>query len=110
MQVSPHDPAVINTAVGALVAIGGIAGFAKSRSAPSLIAGVSFGAIYAYSGYLIAHGNPVLGHQIAAGASLLLAGTMGTRALRTGKFMPAGLVAGIAVAALAYNLPRAQLW
>ena len=34
-------------------------------------------------------------HPIFAATSLLLSGVMGTRFMRTGKFMPAGLVAGL---------------
>ncbi len=60
-------------------------GYAKKRSVPSLAAGVFFGAAYLTCAYLIANGEPQLGHDAAAAASALLVGAMGARVVKTRK-------------------------
>ncbi|KAH9421111.1 Transmembrane protein 14C [Dermatophagoides pteronyssinus] len=62
-----------------IVAIGGIIGYAKAGSLPSLMAGLGFGVVLKHYHLLLA-------------TSLALAGLMGYRFYKTGKFMPAGLV------------------
>ncbi|CCO29880.1 hypothetical protein BN14_03901 [Rhizoctonia solani AG-1 IB] len=54
-----------------LCSIGGITGFAKTRSVPSLVAGVGVGAMYGYSGYLIRNGGNY-GYETALAASVIL--------------------------------------
>lgn len=41
-------------------------GYVKKRSVPSLLAGVAFGALYGYSGFLISENNEA-GHDLATG-------------------------------------------
>lgn len=48
-------------------------GFLKKKSMPSLIAGITFGATYAYAGYLLKQ-NADWGLEIAGGASALMMG------------------------------------
>ncbi|KNC75474.1 hypothetical protein SARC_12002 [Sphaeroforma arctica JP610] len=64
--------------------------------------GMTFGGLYAYSSYLISS-NEEIGHDLAAAASAALTLSMGRRAVRSGKFMPAGLVTGLALVAGGYN-------
>ncbi|GAA95023.1 uncharacterized protein L969DRAFT_18947 [Mixia osmundae IAM 14324] len=51
--------------------LGGAAGFARTRSRPSLIAGLVVGSAYALAGYRLQTGADY-GHEIAAGASAVL--------------------------------------
>lgn len=44
-------------------------GYIKKRSVPSLAAGIAFGGLYAYSGYLITQ-NSDAGHDLATGMSV----------------------------------------
>eukprot|EP01134_Creolimax_fragrantissima_P004101 CFRG4101T1 len=85
-----------------LMAGGGLVGFLKKRSVPSLIAGFTFAGLYGYSSYLIST-NEEIGHDLAAAASTILTLSMSRRALKSGKFMPAGMVATLGLAAGAYN-------
>eukprot|EP01103_Thecamoeba_quadrilineata_P006220 TRINITY_DN1594_c0_g1_i3.p1 TRINITY_DN1594_c0_g1~~TRINITY_DN1594_c0_g1_i3.p1 ORF type:complete len:108 (-),score=4.29 TRINITY_DN1594_c0_g1_i3:278-601(-) len=90
--------------MAALTATGGVMGYLKARSFPSLMAGLTFSALFAGSGYLIAHSaTPERGHGIAAGSSLVLAGVMVSRTIRTGKTLPAGAIAGVSILSAAYQ-------
>ncbi|KAI8983817.1 transmembrane proteins 14C-domain-containing protein [Pilobolus umbonatus] len=73
-----------------LCAIGGVAGFARTRSLPSLVAGLGVGALYGTAGYLIKR-NEDYGHETAVVASTLLAGSMIPRAIKTKKPVPIAL-------------------
>ena len=66
---------------------GGLMGFARQGSMPSLVAGVSLGLMYGTSGYLIAN-NKEGGVELATATSVLLCGAMIPKALRTRKRMP----------------------
>ncbi|KDQ18993.1 hypothetical protein BOTBODRAFT_184794 [Botryobasidium botryosum FD-172 SS1] len=56
----------------ALCFVGGITGFARTRSVPSLVAGVSVGSLYAWSGFAIQRGDLNAGFKGALAASALL--------------------------------------
>ncbi|KAL0934668.1 uncharacterized protein CTRU02_211467 [Colletotrichum truncatum] len=70
-----------------LLAVGGTAGFLKTQSKPSLIAGLGLGAAYAYSGYLLKE-NKDYGAELALGNSIVLLGAGASRAIRTGGRAP----------------------
>ncbi|XP_054711816.1 transmembrane protein 14C-like [Uloborus diversus] len=82
---------VISACYALSVAAGGIVGYVKAGSVPSLCAGVAFGSILAYGAYQtsIDENNFLL--------SLVASTTLGTimviRFYNSGKFMPAGLIA-----------------
>jgi len=98
------------TALAALCGVGGVIGFAKKRSVPSLVAGVAFAAAYGFSAHLINGGEGETGHAAAAGASALLAAAMGARLVSTGKAMPAGALAALGAGGLAYNFAKYREW
>ncbi|XP_001658052.2 transmembrane protein 14 homolog [Aedes aegypti] len=89
-------------AYAATVAAGGILGYVKAGSVPSLAAGVTFGAILGYGAFLTSQdpSRPLL----QVGTSLVLAGMMGARWARSGKFMPPGIVCVLSCAVLARGL------
>ena len=90
--------------------IGGLAGFAKGKSVPSLVAGVSLGGLYGAAGALINRGDCKEGHTLAAATSVLVLGVMGPRFARSRKVMPAGILTASASVSLAYDAYKAQQW
>lgn len=62
-----------------LCAVGGSIGFARTRSVPSLVAGLTVGALYAYGGYRIQEGQDY-GYEICTAASVVLLGSSLPRA------------------------------
>ena len=89
--------------MGALMAGGGLAGYVKAKSVPSLAGGVGSAALFIAAGMLIHRGDDLQGHQLALGTSALLATGMGFRAVSSGKFMPAGMIAALGAASAAYR-------
>ncbi|XP_076181506.1 transmembrane protein 14C [Ptiloglossa arizonensis] len=71
----------------ATIAAGGIFGYVKSNSIPSLAAGLLYGTILGYGAYQ----TSVDPNNVAVflGASTTLSGMMGYRFYKTGKVMPA---------------------
>jgi uncharacterized membrane protein (UPF0136 family) len=106
----PTGSAHSNITMAALVAAGGVAGYAKARSLPSLIAGLGFGAMYGGCAYLISNGQERLGHDLSTGLSVILATVMARRFLATRKVMPAGIAAGAAIVNGAYNASKSIEW
>ncbi|ALC42116.1 CG5532 [Drosophila busckii] len=86
----------------ATVGAGGIMGYAKAGSVPSLGAGLAFGALLAYGAHLNSQDPPR--PMLQLGTSLFLAGLMGARWNRSGKMMPAGMVCMLSIGALVKNL------
>ncbi|KAG7664297.1 uncharacterized protein J8A68_002155 [[Candida] subhashii] len=63
-----------------LCAVGGIMGYTKKGSFPSLVAGLTFSAIYGTAGYLLRQ-NADYGLELALGASTVLFATGLARAI-----------------------------
>ncbi|KAK4828460.1 hypothetical protein QYF61_026685, partial [Mycteria americana] len=79
----------------ALVASGGLIGYAKAGSVPSLAAGLFFGSLAGLGAYQLSQNpNNVWISLITAGT---LTAVMGTRFYNSGKFMPAGLISGVSL-------------
>ncbi|ESX00984.1 putative membrane protein [Ogataea parapolymorpha DL-1] len=77
--------------LGGLCLIGGAMGFARKRSMPSLIAGVSMSALYFTAGYLLKN-NMEWGIHTALATSAVLCGAGISRSLKVGfKPVPASL-------------------
>ncbi|NWR32511.1 TM14C protein, partial [Tachuris rubrigastra] len=79
----------------ALVTSGGLIGYAKAGSVPSLAAGLFFGGLAGLGAYQLSQ-NPS-----NIWLSLITSGTlsaiMGARFYNSRKFMPAGLIAGVSL-------------
>ncbi|KAM9988101.1 hypothetical protein ACTFIZ_003476 [Dictyostelium cf. discoideum] len=74
-----------------LLAIGGLIGYLKANSMPSLIMGLLSGLLVGYSANLTTT-NKKNGTQLTMALSLVLLIIMGMRFVNSGKFFPAGLV------------------
>ncbi|XP_058497428.1 transmembrane protein 14C isoform X1 [Solea solea] len=83
----------------ALVASGGVVGYVKAGSVPSLAAGLLFGGLAGFGAYQIS--NDPKNVWVSLATSGALAGVMGKRFYGSRKFMPAGLVAGASVLMMA---------
>lgn len=65
-------------------------GYISKRSVPSLVAGLTVGALYGLGGYRIQNRQPY-GVELALLASIVLAGSSIPRAIRTPRPIPVGL-------------------
>lgn len=74
--------------------LGGVVGYARAGSKPSLAGGLASSALYLASAQLIGANRELPGHSLASATSATLASSMGARAARTKKFMPAGVISG----------------
>nr|CAG8519883.1 6337_t:CDS:2 [Entrophospora candida] len=72
------------------VTLGGVVGYVKAGSLPSLIAGLSFGGLAAYAANRVSTNPKNVGMALIVSCVLLI--VMGVRFYNSGKFMPAGLV------------------
>jgi uncharacterized membrane protein (UPF0136 family) len=86
-------------AYGLLALIGGIYGYIKVRSVPSLVSGVVSGLILLVGALLQTQGNP-LGLTLSAIVTGVLLVVFAIRWVKTQKFMPAGLMCLAGVIAL----------
>jgi uncharacterized membrane protein (UPF0136 family) len=91
---------------GLLTIVGGVIGYLKAGSTASIVAGGISGVALIVAAYLLP-GNVALGLVIAGVVSIALAGKFIPDFMRTGKVMPAGLMAilsviGVVVAIVAW--------
>ncbi|GFO37102.1 transmembrane protein 14c [Plakobranchus ocellatus] len=99
----------ITAAYAVTVAAGGIMGYVKRGSMPSLAMGVTCGSLMMYGAYQIAQDPKDV--KLALVTSAILTGVMGYRFANSGKFMPAGLVGTLSllmVCRLAYMMSVKQ--
>ncbi|XP_060607992.1 transmembrane protein 14C-like [Ruditapes philippinarum] len=86
---------IIGFGYAAIVAAGGIMGYVKSASLPSLAAGLTFGSLAALGAYQTTQNSNDV--KLSLGTSATLMCMMGYRFYNSGKFMPAGLVATLSL-------------
>lgn len=85
-------------------------GYLKAKSVPSLVGGLTFGAAFGMTAYVIQTHDAFVGHSLGATASAVMMGMMGMRYLKTKKVMPAGVLAGSGLLGLAYHAHKARQW
>ncbi|XP_022054627.2 transmembrane protein 14C isoform X1 [Acanthochromis polyacanthus] len=78
-----------------LVASGGVLGYVKAGSVPSLAAGLLFGGLAGFGAYQIS--NDPNNIWVSLATSGALSAVMGKRFYGSRKFMPAGLIAGASI-------------
>lgn len=96
--------------LGGLLILGGTFGYVKKGSLPSLGAGLVTGSLLIGSGILISGEHQFEGHSLAAGTSSVLAVGMGHRFVKTGKVMPAGVIAALGAVSAAFHVKKALEW
>ncbi|EAW08356.1 TMEM14 family protein [Aspergillus clavatus NRRL 1] len=103
-------PTTSAAALSLLTSLGGIVGYARTGSVPSIAAGLSVGALYLYSFLQLQNGQPY-GAEIGLLASAVLGGSSVPRAIKKGKPVPVGLsllaTYGLVVFGLAFREKRA---
>lgn len=92
-------PVLIIVVYGVLVALGGILGYVKAKSIPSLVFGVASGIALLVCGWL-ASSHDVNGIRGAIVIGLLLGIFFGLRYASTCKLMPAGLMTVLSLLAV----------
>ncbi|MCJ1463290.1 hypothetical protein MMC07_001896 [Pseudocyphellaria aurata] len=84
------DPSATAFLLALLTAGGGLTGYIRTGSIPSVAAGVTVGALYGLGGLQIRRRQPY-GNELALVASVVLAGSSVPRAIKSGKPLPIGL-------------------
>lgn len=85
----------VSIAYALTVTAGGLLGYVRAGSIPSLAAGVVCGTLMGFGAYQTSQNPKNVGLSLATSA--ILCGVMGYRFMNSGKFMPAGLVAALSV-------------
>lgn len=97
-MVTPLVGQVVLGVYAALLAAGGVVGYLKAGSRPSLISGVACGAAAAVAAVLA--GRTPTGFVLGAAVAGLLAAFFARRYLRLRRFMPAGMLSALSVGVL----------
>ncbi|KAG2193898.1 hypothetical protein INT46_007275 [Mucor plumbeus] len=101
-----HHPSY---AMAVLCTAGGVAGYVRSRSVPSLVAGVGVGAMYGTASYLIKE-NRNYGHETGIVASVIMASSMVPKAIKTGKAFPVTLAVCSVITGAYYTKKMIEYW
>ncbi len=96
--------------MGGLSFCGGLVGFLKSQSKPSLIGGSLVAAGFGGAVYLINNGQPREGFAVATGSGTLLSVAMGSRFAKTKQVFPAGVLCVLGAASAAYHYSKYSEW
>ncbi|KAL1985629.1 hypothetical protein VTN96DRAFT_7609 [Rasamsonia emersonii] len=108
---SPELTTASAGALSLLTSVGGVIGYARTGSVPSIAAGLSVGALYLLSLLRLRNGQPY-GEELGLLASTVLGGSSIPRAIKLRKPVPVGLsilaTYGLVVFGLAYRSKRAS--
>ncbi|KAJ0403195.1 hypothetical protein ATCC90586_000166 [Pythium insidiosum] len=104
--MSSHHPTYT---MAALLGAGGVMGYIKTKSVPSLVAGVTLGAGFGVAGYMLQQGNMTQGHGAALFFSTITMSAMGVRAMRSRKTLPIA-VSSLGALSSAYHAHRFTQW
>ncbi|CAK9825600.1 Transmembrane protein 14C [Anthophora retusa] len=81
---------ILGYVYAATVAAGGVFGYVKAKSIPSLGAGLVFGSVLGYGAYQTSQDPTNI--RVSVAATMVLGGIMGFRYYNSGKIMPAGML------------------
>ncbi len=99
--MNPRVGLVVLIVYAVLLIVGGVIGFVKARSRPSLIAGVASGLLALGCAALSGIYNEAIGYSLALILAIGLFLFFGYRAISVRKFMPAGMIAIVSVLVIA---------
>ncbi len=89
---------------GILLVVGGVIGYTKAKSMPSLVMGSATGILAILLAYYGLHGHDLISLFLLAAESIVLSAFFYTRFQKTKKIMPAGLMFIVSVVSLAIYL------
>lgn len=101
--------AIVIWVYGALILAGGVIGFLKAKSKPSLIAGGVSGAVLLACGWAVwsdAESTRDFGLWFAVALAIILMMFFAARFMKSKKIMPAGVMAGLSFSALVMLIVR----
>lgn len=107
LRLSKEPATVLNNGVGGMVFAGGLMGYVKAKSKASLIAGSTFGGLLLVAAHFVSssgQGKKKFGAALGSTVAGLLTYTMGKKFLKSGKFVPAGLIAGFGALSCIVNI------
>jgi uncharacterized membrane protein (UPF0136 family) len=89
----PAVPAATLAIYAVLLIVGGIMGYLKAGSKPSLIAGISCGLLAGIALAVVQAGDTKIGYGLGLAVAFLLVGFFARRFAKGRKFMPTGMLA-----------------
>ncbi|CAK9805611.1 Transmembrane protein 14 homolog [Anthophora plagiata] len=95
---------ILGYVYAATVAAGGVFGYVKAKSIPSLGAGLVFGSVLGYGAYQTSQDPSNIKLSIAT--TMVLGGIMGFRYYNSGKIMPAGMLTLLSAVMLVKTVVR----
>mmetsp|Transcript_6646 Transcript_6646/g.20120 ORF Transcript_6646/g.20120 Transcript_6646/m.20120 type:complete len:109 (-) Transcript_6646:1641-1967(-) len=96
--------------MGAITIAGGLAGYIRARSLPSIMSSVPIGLGFLASGYAIDNGKEYEGHLGAFICSGIMVAALAPRAVRTRKLFPGGVLSLLALASAVYEGEKTSQW
>ncbi|GIL63045.1 hypothetical protein Vafri_17195 [Volvox africanus] len=108
--MAPSGEVHLDIALSSLTVLGGVMGYVRKKSLPSLLGGLTFGVAYGTTAYVIQTHDAFLGHSIGCTTSALMATMMGMRLAKTKKVMPAGILTGVGLLGFMYHAYKAKQW
>ncbi len=103
--MTSQTTAIVIWVYGALVLLGGVIGFLKAKSKPSLIAGGVSGAVLLASGWAV-WTDKDFGVWVAVMLAIILMMFFAARFMKTKNVMPAGMMSGLSFAVLVALIVR----